>query len=142
MSNPTAQDKSLDDIKVGDVASFERVIVEEDVATFARLSGDYNPLHTDVAYAEATPFGQRVVFGMLLGAFVSQLIGMQLPGRRALILKESLEFKKPVFIGDTIAIIGTVATKSGSTGILEIQISIKRGDEVMTEGSVHARVRP
>ena len=48
MSNPTAQDKSLDDIKVGDVASFERVIVEEDVATFARLSGDYNPLHTDV----------------------------------------------------------------------------------------------
>ena len=142
MTDVIAKDITLSELKVGDVAAFERKITEEDLSSFSELSGDRNPLHMDSTYAEGTAFKQRVVFGMLLGAFVSRLIGMELPGRQALILKETLEFKKPIFIGDTITVSGTIASKSESTGLLEVHIAITRGEELTTLGSVHVRVRP
>lgn len=141
MSDSIAVDKSLSAISIGDTASFEKTILQEDLENFAVLSGDFNPLHNDEAYAQSTPFKRRVTFGFLLGAYVSQLIGMQLPGRRALILKESLDFKKPVYIGDTLLIKGVVISKSDSTGLIEIKISIMVGETVTTEGIVHVRVR-
>ena len=142
MSIDIAEDRALSSISVGDTASIEKVITEEDLVAFSNLSGDFNPLHTDAAYAQSTPFKQRVVFGFLLGAYVSQLVGMHLPGKRALILKESLDFKKPVHIGDPIVITGIVISKSESTGIIEIKILITVLGLATTEGSVFTRVRP
>src|SRR3990167_3301720 len=105
-------DRTFESIAIGENASLNHTITAEDVHAFAVVSGDHNQLHVDDAYAKATSFGQRVVHGMFLGALVSQLVGMHLPGKRALLMKESLEFKKPVHIGDTVTVSGTVLAKS------------------------------
>jgi len=92
------KDLSIDEISVGDQASFDQVWSKKDVQAFAELCGDMNPIHIDAEYARTTKFGRPIVHGMLLGAACSKLLGMQLPGKRCLYLKQSLTFKKPVFI--------------------------------------------
>ncbi len=135
-------DKEFGDIKVSDCASFERTISTEDMNAFAQLSGDYNPLHLEEDYAAKTELKGTVVYGMLLAALVSRLVGMDLPGKRALLLTESLEFKKPARVGDLIIVEGIVRHKSLSTRILELDISIKRSAELLAIGSVSVKVLP
>lgn len=137
-----ARDLHLEDIAVGDTASFERTIRESDIAAFAQLSGDHNPLHTDVAYAAGTSFGRPIVHGMLLGALCSTLVGMYMPGKRCLYLGQSLRFKKPVYAGDTVTVTGTVQAKSAVTRVLSIAVSICRGAEEVVVGEAQALVLP
>ena len=125
---------------MGDTASFSRTITEADVNDFAKLSGDYNPLHTDEKYAQTTKFGKRVVHGMFLGALISQLLGMELIGKRCLYLSQDLQFKKPVFIDDTILISGEVKNKSESTRILDILIEVKRDEEILLIGEAKVQL--
>lgn len=132
MDNPN--DLLLKDISVGDAAFFSRMFTQEDVLAFARLSGDKNPLHLDEAYARTTRFGQRLVHGMLVGSLCSALVGMYLPGKRCLYLSQTLLFRKPVFIGDTVVVRGIVRAKSGSTGVLEIGVSITKDHEEVLNG--------
>lgn len=134
------RDLSIDDIKVGDTADFERTWLESDVMDFARLSGDTNPLHTDENYASTTKFGKRLVHGMLLGALCSTLVSMYLPGKRCLYLKQDLSFRKPVFIGETVKIKGAVTAKSISTKILTVSIEIKKGTDIVAVGEAHVQL--
>lgn len=136
-----AEDRSFDSLHVGETASFERTISEDDVRLFADVSGDHNPLHMDDAYAHSTPFGGRIVHGMFLGALVSRLVGMYLPGTRALLMKESLEFKKPVRIGDTVKLEGAISRASVATGILELDIRLSVGNVLVATGQAHVQVR-
>lgn len=124
------KEKNLDDISVGDSASFERMITDDDLTSFADISGDYNPLHIE----------NKVVHGMLLGALMSRLIGMELPGKKALLMKECLEFKKPALVGDTLTVKGKVVFKSPSSRLIELLIEIKKGNELLVSGSAHVRV--
>ena len=128
-----ARDLKLEDIKIGDSASFERTFSEADVAAFAELIGDVNPLHMDDAYAQTTKFGKRLVHGMLVGSLFSRFVGMYLPGKHCLYLSQTLEFKQPVFIGDAVVVEGTVQSMSISTGIIRIALTIhkKTGEEVV-----------
>ena len=87
---------------VGQTASFSRTVTETDIVMFAGMSGDYNPVHMDREYAADTRFGQRIAHGMLTASFLSRLLGMELPGKESVYLEQTLKFKKPVFIGDTI----------------------------------------
>ena len=87
---------------VGQKASFSRTVTETDIVQFAGLSGDYNPVHMDREYAAGTRFGQRIAHGMLTASFLSRLLGMELPGKESVYLEQTMKFKKPVFIGDTI----------------------------------------
>lgn len=125
---------------VGEEASFEHVISASDVRAFADISGDHNELHTDASYAKTTSFKEIVVHGMYLGALVSRLVGMQLPGKYCLLVKETLEFKKPVHVGDTVTVTGTLSRKTNALQLLEISIEIKKADDVVTTGTVLARV--
>lgn len=134
------RDLSIDDINVGDTAEFERTWSDSDVADFARISGDINPLHTDDEYASTTKFKKRLVHGMLLGALCSTFVSMYLPGKRCLYLKQDISFKKPVFIGDTVKISGKVVAKSSSTGILTISINISRDIDIVATGEAHVQV--
>ncbi len=136
-----AEDRDFTSLRVGETASFERTIHAEDVRTFADLSGDYNPLHMDDAYAHTTQFGNRLVHGMFLGALVSRLIGMHLPGARALLIKESLEFKKPVHIGDTVSVKGALVRTSPATRIIELDIQMHAGKVLVAIGQAQVQVR-
>jgi 3-hydroxybutyryl-CoA dehydratase len=103
--------KTINDINVGDTARFTKTITQADVTLFAGITGDFNPLHIDHEHAKKTRFGQPVVHGALLVGFVSTVVGMQLPGPGALYVSQSLAFKKPVFIGDTITAEAEVVEK-------------------------------
>jgi len=131
---------SIEDIQVGDSASFDRVFSEQDVADFARLSGDENPLHMDEAYAADTKFKHRLVHGMLIGSLCSQLVAMHLPGKRCLYLSQTLFFKNPLYINDIVSVSGTVETKSVSTKMLDIAISIKKGSTEVLKGTARVQL--
>lgn len=135
-----AHTNKFKDIHVGDFASFKKTIDEKDLLKFASISGDYNPLHLDGSYALKTGFKKRIVHGMYLGALVSKLIGMKLPGKYALLIKESLEFKKPACIGDKLTISGEVVHKSQASRLLELSIAVNKSNEILACGSAHVRV--
>lgn len=83
--------------------SFEqtRTISESDVLAFAAVSGDFNPVHVDADAAAASPFGERIVHGMLTASLLSALLAREIPG--AIYLSQTLNFLRPVKLGDTVS---------------------------------------
>lgn len=141
MNTPaTLRDLAYEDISVGDEATFEHSFTDDDVLAFGKLSGDMNPLHLDQKYAETTKFGRPIVYGMLVGSLCSTLLGMYLPGKRCLYLKQDLVFKKPVFVGDPLQVKGTVVSKSDATKIIEVAIVISRDNETVVSGQALVQV--
>ena len=120
----TPNDLSYDDILIGQQDSFIIKITESMVEKFSNLSGDLNPLHMDNEFAESSSFNKRIVHGMLLASFFSQLIGMKLPGKNALYFSQTLNFRSPCYIDDEIEVVGEVIEKSDSTKIITITTSI------------------
>jgi acyl dehydratase len=98
------QAKSIDDFKTGDAFAYKRHVLDADVRAFAEVSGDHNPIHLDDEYAKSTRFGGRIAHGALLVAFISKVLGMDLPGLGAVYLSQSIEFLKPVHVGDEVEI--------------------------------------
>jgi 3-hydroxybutyryl-CoA dehydratase len=94
--------KTIQDLQVGDAARFAKTITQADVTLFAGLTGDFNPLHIDHVHAATTRFGRPVMHGAFLTGLISAVLGMRLPGAGALYASQRLDFKQPVFIGDTI----------------------------------------
>lgn len=105
-------------IQVGDTASCEVTVTEEDVDTFARLSLDDNSLHMDEAVAQSYGFQRRVAHGMLALSAISRLIGTQLPGHGSLWLSQDLQFATPVFVGDTFEARVTVQQLSAAAQVV------------------------
>lgn len=122
MNSPLS--RRFEDIKVDDSASFTVKVTETELTQFARLVGDFNPLHVDEEFARSSQFGQRISPGMLIASYFSTLVGMYLPGRNALYLSQETNFIKPVNIGDTIEILGTVINKSETTRILSLKTQV------------------
>jgi 3-hydroxybutyryl-CoA dehydratase len=94
----------LDEIAVGMTATYSKTLTEADVILFAACSGDVNPVHLDKDYAATTPFGEPIGHGMWTGALVSAAIATRLPGPGSVYRSQSLSFKHPVKIGDTVTI--------------------------------------
>ena len=93
---------TIDQLKVGASAEFTKTISESDVYQYAEITGDKNPVHINSVAAEKTIFKGRVVHGLLSAGLVSAVIGMQLPGPGTIYISQSLNFKAPVRIGDTV----------------------------------------
>src|SRR5437588_12119061 len=88
--------------QIGTRAEYISTITDEDIVRFAEVSGDHNPVHLDEEYAASTAFGGRIAHGMLSAAFVSAVLGNDLPGPGTIYLGQTLKFLAPVRIGDTI----------------------------------------
>lgn len=97
-------------LKPGDKASRSQTISDEMIRAFANLTGDTNPVHLDDAYAAGTRFGRRIAHGMIAAGLISATLANDLPGPGTLYLSQTLQFKAPVFPGDTIT--ATVEVKS------------------------------
>ena len=115
---------SLNGIEIGFKKNFEITITESMFNDFAKLSGDYNPLHMNEEYASSTSFKKRVCSGMFLSSFFSRLVGMYLPGKHALHISQSLNFVNPCFIGEMITVEGKVIDKSPATKIIKLETTI------------------
>ena len=132
----------FDDIKIGQTANFSVTINESMLESFARLSGDYNPLHMSEAYATKSSFGKRICHGMLIASFFSRLVGMHLPGKNALYFSQTLNFQAPCFVGDIITIEGHVTDKSIATKIITIKTSAyNQTGECLVDGVAKVIVR-
>jgi 3-hydroxybutyryl-CoA dehydratase len=100
--------KTFADLAVGMTVSVVHTVTEQDIIDFARISGDYNPLHMDEEYARQTPFGGRIAHGALTASYISAILGNDLPGPGAVFTDLNLKFKRPVRIGDTVTAIAEV----------------------------------
>ena len=107
---------------------------------FATLSGDFNPLHIDDAFARDRGFKGVVVYGALLVAKISQLIGMQLPGRNSVWASVSLDFRKPLYVGQPAQVVGVVNMVSDSTGMAELMITVRAANKVLAKGTAQVIV--
>ena len=92
----------FEDLKVGDRAETVHTVTDGDLRAFAAVSGDTNPVHLDEAYAAATPFKTRIAHGLLGGAYISAILGTKLPGPGSIYLSQTLNFKRPIRIGDEV----------------------------------------
>ena len=92
----------FEDLSVGQEASLSNTVSEANIVAFAEISGDQNPVHLDAGYAATTMFKERIAHGMLSAAYISAVFGMKLPGPGAIYMSQTLKFKAPVKIGDTV----------------------------------------
>ena len=109
-------------VKVGDRAEFEKMVTAEDVARFAAVTGDSNPLHRDPEYAARTRFGQCIAHGMLSAGFISAALGTKLaPECCVVYLSQSLRFLRPVKIGETVRAVAEVKGVDPQKRIVTVQ---------------------
>ncbi len=128
---------------VGDSRTLVKTILDADVRLFAQVSGDLNPIHLDDGYAAKTRFGKRIAHGALLAAYISNIIGNQIPGYGAIYLSSSLKFRAPALIGDTISTIVTIATIRPDKPILTLECVCKnQGQEVLCQGEAVVLYEP
>jgi len=92
----------FDELSVGQSASFGKTISEADILMFAAVSGDTNPVHINAEVAAASMFKERIAHGMLSAGLISAVLGTRLPGEGAIYLSQTLKFRAPVKIGDTV----------------------------------------
>ena len=105
------ENRTFDELKVGDTASVTRTVTTDDVQLFATVSGDVNPAHLDAAYAKTDSFHRVIVHGMWGAGLISSVLGVKLPGPGTIYLDQSLKFTRPVDIGDTITATVAVTEK-------------------------------
>lgn len=92
----------FEELAVGQRAELARVVSGDDVARFAEISGDTNPVHLDDAAAAASRFGARIAHGVLSAGLISAVLGTRLPGPGSIYLSQSLRFARPVYLDDTV----------------------------------------
>lgn len=93
---------SIDEIKIGMEASYAQTITDGDIKAFSGISGDKNPIHMSDEYAKKSRFKKRIAHGLISASYFSALFGTKIPGEGAIYVAQSLEFKKAVYIGDTV----------------------------------------
>ena len=128
------QGLSIEDLFVGQRSELTRTVTEADILGFAEVTGDRNPLHLDQEYAETTAFGTRIAHGVLSAGYISAVIGTQLPGPGAIYLRQSLRFRRPVRIGDTVTARVEVASIHASRARVTLATSCLVDGEVVVDG--------
>ncbi len=131
---PNIKTYAFEELAVGQSASRERVITAADIAAFADVCHDHNPVHMDAAYAATTIFKERVAHGMLSAGIMSGLFGEDLPGPGAIYVAQSLKFKAPVRIGDTLVARCEVLSKIPGKNLVVFKTECRVGDKVVVEG--------
>jgi acyl dehydratase len=112
--------------QVGEKARRSLTLTQEHVDTFARLTGDYNPLHFDAGFAKATRFGGLVVQGGLTTGLLHALVAMDLPGPGSVFLSQNWKFTAPVYIGDTITAQAEVVSVHPSKPVTQLEVIVTR----------------
>lgn len=94
----------FEEIKIGDFKEVEIEVTDEMVRTFAKITGDNNPLHLDDEFAKKTIFKKRIAHGMLVASLISKVLGHDFPGAGTVYVSQSVNFRKPVYVGDKVKI--------------------------------------
>ncbi len=125
---------TYDEISIGDSASFTKTISESDVYLFAGITGDLNPAHVDAVSAADGMFKQRIAHGMLTASFISTVLAMKLPGPGTIYLGQQVQFRAPVFFGDTLTATAECTAKNDERKWLTFKTTVtnQEGKAVVT----------
>jgi 3-hydroxybutyryl-CoA dehydratase len=132
--------KYLEEIDEGMTAVFSKTVTEADIVLFAGITGDTNPVHLDEEFAKPTMFKGRIAHGMLTAGFVSTVFGTKLPGPGCIYMSQTLKFKAPVRIGDTVKARVTVSTIDREKGRGTFATTCHVGEQIVLDGEAQLLV--
>ncbi|HXZ01054.1 MAG TPA: MaoC family dehydratase [Stellaceae bacterium] len=140
MTLPPFQTLYFEDLSVGMTETYAKTVKSSDVVGFAELTGDRNPIHLSEHFAAKTPFKGRIAHGLYTAGLVSAVIGTRLPGPGAVYISQTLNFKAPVRIGDTVETTVQVIelTKQGRRAKLSCTCTV--GGSVVLEGEAIVKI--
>jgi 3-hydroxybutyryl-CoA dehydratase len=124
----------LEDLSVGQSATYAKTVTDADIVLFAGISGDVNPVHLDQDYATGTMFKGRIAHGMLTASFISAVLGTKLPGPGCIYVSQNLKFKAPVRIGETVRATVTVTAIDPARARVTVSTVCKVGETVVIDG--------
>ncbi|QFS87730.1 MULTISPECIES: MaoC family dehydratase [unclassified Marinobacter] len=124
----------IEDLREGMTASYSQTITDYDVKAFAGISGDHNPIHIDDEYAAKSRFKRRIAHGFHSASFFSAIFGTQLPGKGCVYASQSLNFKRPVYLGDTVTASVTVIGIDLQSKKVDFETVCKVRNKVVTNG--------
>ena len=124
----------LEDLNLGQSAERAHKVTEGDINAFAAVSGDNNPVHLDEAYAATTPFKTRIAHGMLSAGYISALLGTQLPGPGAIYISQTMNFKRPVRIGDEVLTRAKVSAIDSERARVTLEVVCEVAGKPVVEG--------
>lgn len=134
MSAPVLNSYFFEDLSIGMKESLTRKVEDSDVIGFAQLSGDENPIHLCDVYASKTRFGQRIAHGLYTASLISAILGTRLPGPGAVYLSQTLHFRAPVKIDETVMVSVEVIDLSEKGRRCTLHCEARVGDTVVLDG--------
>lgn len=124
----------IEGIKIGMTVSYSQTITDADVKMFAGISGDRNPIHLDEEYALNSRYKKRIAHGLITASFFSALFGTKIPGEGCVYVSQTLNFKRPVYIGDTVTAIIEVLRVDLENFRVFFRTTCKVGRKIVTDG--------
>ena len=130
----------FEDLSIGMTETLSKTVASSDVIGFAQLTGDRNPIHLSEHFAAKTTFGRRIAHGLYTASLISAVLGTRLPGPGAIYVSQTLNFRAPVRIGDTVDVTVTVAELMPERLRARLTCTCKVGDEVVLDGEALVKV--
>jgi len=130
----------FEDLSVGMIERLAKTVASSDVVGFAEVTGDRNPIHLSAHFAAKTPFGTRIAHGLYTASLISAVLGTRLPGPGAVYISQTLNFRAPVKIGDTVDVSVTVAELMPEKQRARLACTCAVGGEVVLDGEAWVKV--
>lgn len=130
----------FEDLSLGMTERLSKTISSSDVVGFAELTGDRNPIHLSEHFAAKTTFGRRIAHGLYTASLISAVLGTRLPGPGAIYISQTLNFRAPVKIGDTVEVCVTVAELNPERQRARLACTCSVGGEVVLDGEALVKV--
>ena len=130
----------FEDLSIGMTETLSKTVASSDVIGFAQLTGDRNPIHLSEHFAAKTTFGRRIAHGLYTASLISAVLGTRLPGPGAVYVSQTLNFRAPVRIGDTVDVTVTVAELMPERQRARLTCTCQVGDEVVLDGEALVKV--
>src|ERR1700693_609550 len=130
----------FEDLSVGMTERLSKTVASSDVVAFAEVTGDRNPIHLSEHFAAKTPFGTRIAHGLYTASLISAVLGTRLPGPGAIYISQTLNFRAPVKIGDTVTVRVTVAELMPEKSRARLSCVCAVGAEVVLDGEALVKV--
>ena len=130
----------FEDLALGMSEVLRKTIDSSDVVGFAEVTGDRNPIHLSEHFAAKTPFGTRIAHGLYTASLISAVLGTRLPGPGAIYISQTLNFRAPVKIGDTVTVTVTVAELMPEKSRARLSCVCAVGGETVLDGEALVKV--
>ncbi|HKX19539.1 MAG TPA: MaoC family dehydratase [bacterium] len=121
-------------LRIRQSARLTKTVTDSDLRSYAEITGDYNPLHFSDDFAAHTRFGRRVAQGGIAAGLLNALVAMELPGPGTVFMSQSLNYRRPVFVGDTITATAEVLALKSDKPVCQLSFTVtNQNDEVVLE---------